>query len=111
MISRRRRPDRAAYPAPVPPELCELGGLLTVLGSNDLATASLHFGHCTACQREFVRRGGLLPVRQLTAPPDSHPVSVTPAAEAGPKPARMRSALRIRLPSGKASVVRRGTTK
>lgn len=81
MISRRRRPDRAVYPAPTPPELCELGGLEAVLGSTDLATASLHFGHCTACQREFVSLGGLLPVPQPAPPADNHPVSAVPTQD------------------------------
>ncbi|HEY2577702.1 MAG TPA: hypothetical protein VGI74_15455 [Streptosporangiaceae bacterium] len=84
MISRRRRPDRAVYAAPAPPELCEQGGLQTVLSSSDLATASLHFGHCVACQREFVSLGGLLPVPPPAPPATPHPVSASPAPEPGP---------------------------
>lgn len=84
MISRRRRPDRAVYPAPTPPDLCELGGLQAVLSGNDLASASLHFGHCTACQREFVSIGGLLPVPPPAPPSSDRPLRVVPAPETGP---------------------------
>jgi hypothetical protein len=84
MIGHRRRPDRAGYPAPAPPERCELGGLQAVLGGSDLATASVHFGHCTACQREFVRLGGLLPIPQSTPPAGRRPVSPVPVT----RPAR-----------------------
>jgi TPR repeat protein len=39
---------------------CEQGGLEAVVNGRDLTTAATHFGHCTACQREFIRLGGLL---------------------------------------------------
>jgi hypothetical protein len=44
-------------------EPCEQGGLAVVNGG-DLTTAITHFGHCIACQREFVGLGGLLPAQQ-----------------------------------------------
>jgi hypothetical protein len=40
---------------------CEQGGLEVVLNGSDLSTASAHFRLCTACQHEFLDRGGLLP--------------------------------------------------
>jgi TPR repeat protein len=46
------------------PDGCERGGLAAVLDSSDLVTATEHFRQCTACQREFVGRGGLLPDRR-----------------------------------------------
>ncbi|HEU5416632.1 MAG TPA: hypothetical protein VFV41_02990 [Streptosporangiaceae bacterium] len=60
----RRRPP--AEP-PAAGECCERGGLAAVLEGSDLLTATEHFRRCTACQREFVSRGGLLPDRR---PPD-----------------------------------------
>ena len=64
MISRHdpRHPP-AADPAPAAgpaPEPCEQGGLDTAVIGSTLTTATTHIRHCTACQREFVRRGGLL---------------------------------------------------
>jgi TPR repeat protein len=68
MIGRHdaRRGQPAGAPAASPglppgPDGCELGGLAAVLDGSDLVTATVHFRHCTACQREFVSRGGLLP--------------------------------------------------
>jgi TPR repeat protein len=58
----RRRPP--ADPPAAPGERCERGGLAAVLEGSDLLTATEHFRQCTACQREFVRRGGLLPDRR-----------------------------------------------
>lgn len=49
-------PKRAA-----PGDACDRGGLAAVLEGSDLATATEHFRQCTACQREFVSLGGLLP--------------------------------------------------
>ncbi len=78
MISRHdaRRP-RSADPVPAPgsgPERCDQGGLDTIINS-DLITATTHFRRCTACQREFLDLGGLLPTpntratRQLATAP------------------------------------------
>jgi hypothetical protein len=39
---------------------CPCGGLDVVIEANDLAGATEHFQRCTACQSEFVGRGGLL---------------------------------------------------
>jgi hypothetical protein len=85
MIGRHRRPDRVLYAAPTPPELCEQGGLQTVLANSDLATASVHFGHCTACQREFVRLGGLLP----SPPPAPHQTATRSAPSPAPSDERL----------------------
>lgn len=82
MISRHdTRHPPAAGPAPAagpPPERCEQGGLHAVVNGGDLTTAAAHFGHCTACQREFVRLGGL-----LLTPATRHPQS-QPASPPGP---------------------------
>lgn len=51
-----------AVPPPGPPgEVCGQGGLAAVLEGCDLASATEHFRQCTACQQEFVSRGGVLP--------------------------------------------------
>jgi len=42
-------------------QACTDGGLAAVLAGQDLTEASAHFRRCTACQREFLDRGGLLP--------------------------------------------------
>ena len=58
-----RRP-RAAAPLPAADpqaNCCEQGGLDAVVNGGDLITAMRHFRRCTACQHEFLRRGGLLP--------------------------------------------------
>jgi hypothetical protein len=50
-----------AQPAAAPGDACDRGGLAAVLEGCDLATATEHFRQCTACQQEFVSRGGVLP--------------------------------------------------
>jgi hypothetical protein len=65
MIS-RHDPDHPSLPAPVPAVSsaagsCQEGGLDAIVNGSDLITAMTHFRHCTACQREFLSRGGLLP--------------------------------------------------
>lgn len=68
--TRQQRPSSAASPmrpAPPAPEQCEQGGLEAVINAGDLNAAGTHIGHCTACQHEFVKLGGLLPA------PATHP--------------------------------------
>jgi TPR repeat protein len=67
MIS-RHDPEHPIPPAPPPPAAstaagnCREGGLDAIINGSDLITAMTHIRHCTACQREFVSRDGLLPV-------------------------------------------------
>jgi hypothetical protein len=61
---RATEPTPAADPVPAPDpqaDICGQGGLDKVVNGSDLVTASAHFRQCTACQREFLRRGGVLP--------------------------------------------------
>jgi hypothetical protein len=61
---RASEPALTADPVPAPdPEAttCGQGGLEKIVNGNDLVTASAHFRQCTACQREFLGRGGVLP--------------------------------------------------
>jgi hypothetical protein len=76
MISRHdTRCPRAAVPAkPAEPgeQRCERGGLSAVVSDCDLTAAAAHFLHCTPCQNEFLRLGGLLPrAHTRTAPDDA----------------------------------------
>jgi hypothetical protein len=88
----RRHPP--AEPPDLPPDLppgpdrCELGGLAAVLDSSDLVTATVHFRQCTACQREFVSRGGLLPdLSGHVRPPDpSGPAKLDAPGAHAPEP-------------------------
>src|SRR5450755_180328 len=68
--ARRPRADApTADPVSAPgteADTCRQGGLEKAVNGNDLATASAHFRQCTACQREFLGRGGILP--QLARP-------------------------------------------
>ena len=71
-----RRP-RAAAPAAPPvstDESCRQVGLGAVVNDSDLTTATAHFCHCTSCQNEFLRLGGLLPGPQDRSP-QGHPAT------------------------------------
>jgi hypothetical protein len=77
MISRHdtRRPRAPRRPADPPPGRCTQGGLDAVINGGDLITATDHFRQCTACQREFLALGGLLP-------PPARPATHSQAASA-----------------------------
>jgi TPR repeat protein len=65
-IRRRDHRDPPARPR-VARQDCTYGGLDTIMQTNDLAGATEHFQHCVACQREFLRCGGILPSRAETS--------------------------------------------